>query len=204
MTLNDAELAALASGVVRFGDLFRLETDPVVRLWLGVGDLAVEANVLDVSGGTYLGLGDVGELPEIDVMINGAASRVEFTMSGVSGTVAAKAAAHDTDSVKGKRTSLGFVIFDQGWQMLGPPRWYAHYRADYLSVDRQPVTDLDSKTVLMRSIRLSCGSLMTTRRRPARSYFSDADQQARHPGDMFCSLVPKYANGFSKQWPVFS
>lgn len=200
MNFNDAELAALDGGVALFGDLFRLETDPLVQVWLGAGDLAVPANVLDLDGALYRGLGQVGPLPEFDAMINGAASRIDIVLDGVSGAVAAIAQGDDVDQIKNKRATFGFVLFGSDWQVLGAVHWYAHYRADVLSSGREPVTE--PAGVAINWIKLSCGSQMTRRRRPARSYFSDADQQARHPGDLFCSLTGKYAHGFNKPWPV--
>jgi len=56
----------------------------------------------------------------------------------------------------------------------------------------------------VRSVSLSCGTLLTGRKRPGFAYFSDQDQQARFPGDRFCERTPVYANGFNKPWPKFS
>ncbi|EJN11860.1 hypothetical protein PMI42_04875 [Bradyrhizobium sp. YR681] len=200
MTFNEAELAALDSGVARFGDLFRLEVDPVARLWLGAGDLDVGTNVYDTAGGIYKGLGQIGPIPEFDAMINGAASRIEVVLSGVSGQIAEVAQGDDTDQIKNKRAAFGFVLFGDDLQPLGSAHWYAHYRADVLSSGSEPV--LEPTGVPVRWIKLSCGSQLTRRRRPARSYFSDKDQQARFPGDLFCSLTPRYVTGFNKPWPV--
>jgi hypothetical protein len=204
MNYNDAEIAALDSGVVRFGDLFRLEVDPLVQVWLGAGDLAIGPNSLDPGGGIYRGLGEVGAVPDLDIMINGAATRVEIVVSAVSGAVAAIAQGGDTEAVKRKRAAFGCVLFGKDWQPLGAAHWYAHFRADFLSSGRDPVVDLEGNSVLVDWIKLSCGSQITRRRRPARSYFSNTDQQARHPGDLFCSLTGLYATGFNKPWPVLA
>lgn len=201
MTFNDDEIAALKGDVQNIAAFFRLETDPVIRLWLGFGNIVASANVLDPSGATYVGFGEIRDLPEFSQMINGAAERVDFTLSGVSGDVMQIAANNDADSVKGKRVSIGMGIFGAGWQLLGAPHWLANYRADFLSIDQPPVTDPASPIV--RTITLSCGTLLTSRRRPSYSYFSDQDQQARFPGDTFCNLTPRYANNFSKKWPKF-
>jgi hypothetical protein len=198
MILNDAELAVLSGDVINLAAFFRLETDPVVRLWLGFGDIVASASLLDPDGAEYTGFGEISNLPEFSQMINGAAERVDFTISGVSGPIL-EVAAGDATNVQGKRVSIGFGIFDSSWQLLGAPKWFAHYRADVLSIGQQPTGDPESP--IIRSITLSCGSLMTMRRRPARSYFSNVDQQARFPGDEFCSLTQKYAHGFSKPWP---
>lgn len=200
MTFNDAELEVLYSSVQNIAAFFRLETDPVIRLWLGFGNIFASANVLDPSGAVYQGFGEITNLPEFTQMINGAAERVEFTLSGVSGDVLQLAAGGDADSVKGKRVSVGVGIFSSEWELLGAPHWMANYRADFLSIKQEP-TDQSSNVV--RVVTLSCGTLLTSRRRPALSYFSDEDQVARYPGDRFCYYTPKYATNFNKQWPTF-
>lgn len=200
MNLNDDELAVLASGVQNIGVFFRLDTDPPVRLWLGVGNIEPGANVFDPSGAVYRGFGELQSVPEINQMINGAAQRVEFSHSGVSGDVLSLAS-NDAAGVKGKAVAVGIGIFDPSWQLLGTVKWFANYTADFLST-LQVATD-DERQDIVRTITLSCGSLMTGRRRPSFSYFSDQDQQARHPGDLFCSFVGRYAHGFNKAWPKF-
>ncbi|TFV34548.1 hypothetical protein E4K66_30750 [Bradyrhizobium frederickii] len=201
MIFNDDEIAALKGDVQNIAAFFRLDTDPVIRLWLGFGNIVASANVLDPDGATYVGFGEIKDLPEFSQMINGAAERVDFTLSGVSGEVMQIAANNDADSIKGKRVSVGVGIFGADWQLLGAPHWLANYRADFLSIDQPPVTDPASPIV--RTITLSCGTLLTSRRRPSFSYFSDQDQQARFPGDTFCNLAPRYATNFNKKWPKF-
>ena len=202
MNFNDAELAVLESGMQQIGVFFRLETDPVVRLWLGIGNIEPGVNVLDLTGATYQGFGEIQKVPDFNQMINGAAQRVEFSVSGVTGKMLAIASGDDAEAVKGKSVSVGIGIFASDWSLLGSVKWFANYTADYLSV-QQAATD-DANQPIVRTVTLSCGSLMTGRRRPGRSYFTDADQQARYPGDLFCNLVGRYAHGFNKAWPQFS
>lgn len=202
MTLNDDELAVLESGMQRIGVFFRLATEPTpVRLWTGIGKIEPGTNTLDISGATYIGFGELQDVPEFNQMINGAAQRVEFTLSGVSGDVLSVASGDDADAVKGKAVAVGLGIFSQDWSLLGSVKWFANYTADYLSV-QQSATE-DPTQPIVRTVTLSCGSLMTGRRRPSYSYLSDQDQQARSPGDLFCSLVGRYAHGFQKAWPKF-
>jgi len=201
MIFNDAEIAALQSDVQNIAAFFRLETDPVVRLWLGFGNIFATATVLDPSGAEYTGFGEIVGLPEFTQMVNGAAERVEFILSGVDGPVLQVAANNDADSVKGKRVSVGVGIFGADWQLLGAPHWMANYRADLLTIERPPVANPGDRRVGI--IKLSCGTLLTSRRRPNFSYFSNQDQQARSPGDTFCEFTPRYANNFNKKWPTF-
>lgn len=201
MNLSTAELDALQSSMLRIGIFFRLETAPVVRLWLGVGLIKPGINVLDPSGATYVGFGSIRDVPNIKQLINGRAERVDFTISGVSGAVLKVASGGDPDQVKGKRVTTGFALMDADWRLLGSVHWTGNYTADYLALE-QASSD-DPAAPIVRSIRLSCGTLLTSRRRPSLSYFSHQDQVARFPGDRFCERTPVYANGFSKTWPTF-
>lgn len=201
MTLNDAELAVLESGLYRIGIFFRLATDPIVRIWLGFGKIRPGVNAYDADGAVYNGFGELSSIPNFKQLINGAAERVEFTLSGVSGAVLQIAASGDARAVKGKTLAIGFAIMGQDWKLLGPVRWSATYTADYLTIEQQPVESPDADPV--RVIRLSCGTMFTGRRRPKFSYFTNRDQQARSPGDRFCERVQIYATGFAKTWPTF-
>lgn len=201
MILNPAEIAALESGLQRIGIFFRLDTVPIVRLWLGVGPIAPGVNALDPEGGVYQGFGEVPNVPSFKQMINGAAERVDFTISGVSGDILKIASGGDAQQVKGKRAAVGFAIMGDDWSLLGPVKWMQSYTADFLSLQQQPTED--PRQPVVRTITLSCGSLLTARRRPALAYFSDQDQQKRYPGDPFCERTPLYASGFQKTWPRF-
>ncbi|MET3991680.1 hypothetical protein ABID65_003320 [Bradyrhizobium sp. S3.9.2] len=204
MNFNDAELAVLASGVVRIGVFFRLDVEPEpVRLWLGFGDIEPGVDIFDPAGARYRGLGQLTNVPAFRQLLNGAAERVEFAMSGVSGDVFEKAiTSGDEDAVKGRPATVGFGLFGDRWDsLLGGLHWCAYYVADYLVLSQ---TEADGEGNGMRSVALSCSTRFTGRRRPSLAYFTDQDQQARHPGDLSCSLTPQYAHGFNKTWPVFS
>jgi len=201
MILNGAELAALASGAYRIGVFFRLETDPMVRLWLGAGNIAPGINAYDLTGALYNGFGAIQNVPAFKQLINGKAERVDFTVSGVSGEILGIASGGDSEQVKGKRAAVGFALMDTGWSLLGAVKWCANYTADYLAI-QQPVTD-DPMAPTVRTVTLSCGTLMTGRRRPSFAYFTNQDQAGRYHGDRFCERTAIYATGFSKAWPTF-
>jgi hypothetical protein len=202
VTFNDVELAALESGMQRIGIFFRLDTSPVVvRLWLGFGDIQPGVNVYDLTGAEYRGLGEITNVPAFKQLLNGAAERVEFTLSGVSGKVLQIASDDDAEEVKGRRTAVGFALMDRTWAMIGVVHWCAYYVADFLSVQQSAA---DPMAPIVRTIALSCSTRFTGRRRPSLSYFSDQDQQRRYPGDLFCNLAGRYAHGFNKAWPQFT
>lgn len=199
VSLSQAQIDVLDSDTQRLGFLFRLDTDPVCRFWLGVGDCQVGANALDASGATYSGLGQLVDLPALQQLINGVADRVSINASGVSADVAFLAAA-GSDTVKNKATAIGMLIFGPDWQQLGIPIWLWNGFADFVTLDQQ--ADTSGKGGLIRTVGLSIGSLFTIRRRRGLSYLTDQDQQLRHPGDKFCERTALYGQA-NKVWPTF-
>lgn len=199
-TFNAAELAVLRSRTQRLAVFFRLDTVPVVRLWLGFGDIQPGVNVFDEGGQIYRGLGELRALPAFNQLLNGVAERVEFTVSGVAGEILEIAQGADAEQIQRKRVDVGYGFMDERWALLGGVHWAARYIADILVIDQQPSGPGDP---IVRTVALSCGTRFTGRRRPSYAYFSDQDQQARFPGDRFCEYTPNYAHGYSKQWPTF-
>lgn len=200
-SFNAAELAALRSRMYRLAIFFRLDSVPVVRLWLGFGNIVPGADVFAEDGAVYRGLGELRTVPNFNQLLNGVAERVEFTISGVSGEILQIAQGDDAEAIQRKNVAVGYGFMDARWQMLGSVHWSARYIADLLAIDQQAVSD--PAAPIVRTITLSCGTRFTGRRRPSFSYFSDQDQQARFPGDLFCIRTPEYAHGFNKQWPLF-
>ncbi len=196
MPLTVAE--ALASGAPRVGIFFRLDFSPEpVRLWLGVGDVETAIDVTDGAGATYSGLGQILGLPALQQLINGAADRVEIGLSGVSDEALAMAAMEAGD-VKGTPLLIGLGVFGTDWQLLDSPTWLRRLVVDYLSMNRE-----DGPAGSIRTLSLSCRTIMTGRRRPGLSYFTDDEQQQRSSGDRFCEHVAKYSQEVVKAWPRF-
>lgn len=200
MEFTAEELAALNSDLQRIAVFFRLATDPVVRVWLGVGRCAPGSNSLDVTLEEYSGLGELSDAPAFQQLINGEAERVEFSMSGISAKVMALAAS-ESESVRNKQTNLGFAIMDRDWQMIGPVHWCWNGYADFVSVDIAPADGPNGTTI--RSAKLSVGSTFTNRKNHKFSFWTDPDQQGRAPGDRFCERVVKYSQYIQKIWPRF-
>jgi hypothetical protein len=203
MFLNAAERAALETDVQNIAVFFRLETEPdPVRLWLGFGHFST-TNTLDTDGAVYKGFGEIYDIPSFTQNLNGAATRVDFSISGVTGEVLAIASGNDAESIQGKRVDVGIGFFGTDWStLLGDVHWCASYIADVLSVQQAETTDPEQP--IIRKIVLSAGSRLTARRRPGLSYLTNSDQQAHSSGDMFCNLVGRYAHGFTKPWPQFT
>lgn len=196
VTLSSAEIDALESDTQRIGILFRMATDPIIRLWLGIGDVEAGINAYDTEAAVYSGLGELTDVPALQQLINGVADRVTFHVSGVSAKTSAMAST-EASVVKNKAVAVGMCLFGGSWQQLGVPIWLWAGKADF--VTRQQLSDGKQTT---RVIELSVGSLFTGRRRRGLSYLTDRDQQSRHPGDKFCERTALLSQ-FEKVWPTF-
>lgn len=197
LALSQSEIDVLDSDTQRIGIFFRMATTPIVRVWLGVGYIKPGVNAFDATDETYNGLGELIDVPALSQLINGVADRVTFHASGVSDDVLALTA--EGSNVKGAAVAIGIALFGSQWQQLGPPRWLFRGRADFVTLQQQ--SDSGGKGIA-RVVELSVGSLFTGRRRRGLSYMTDADQQARHPGDLFCERTALYSEA-TKTWPVF-
>lgn len=186
---------ALAGGAPRVGVFFRLEVDPVFRFWLGIGDCLAGIDAEDGAGDTYSGLGQMVGLPALQQLANGQADRVEFKLSYVSQNVASLASSEHAD-VKGALFRVGLGLFGGDWQLIQQPEWLKTFVIDFLSVERD-----QTQGEAVWTLSLSARSLFTGRRRPGLSFFTDADQQARHPGDTFCQRAVLYSVDVQKAWP---
>jgi hypothetical protein len=203
MNLSSAELTALDQAAVRIGLFFRLDTVPTpVRLWGGIGPCKPGVNALDpVDGASYAGFGELGNVPAFQQLINGAAERVEFTLSGVSAEVANIATVEDADAVKNRTCALGSAIMDADWQMVGTVHWPFQGVADFLGVSIEGASEVGGEAV--RVIKLSVGNGLTGRKRRGFAYWTDQDNQRRSPGDLFCQHVAKISMVARKVWPQF-
>jgi hypothetical protein len=186
--------AALADARPRIGIYFRLMISPVARLWLGIGDCLAGIDATDgVDGSVYRGLGAVLDVPAFQQMVNGAADRIEFKLSGVSQRVRDMAAS-ESETVKGVALNIGIGVFDKDWQQIDDPTWIKRLEVDYLSL---------AGDAGMRSVSISARTIFTGRRRPGLSYFTDREQQTRSAGDLFCARTALYSADYGKTWPQF-
>lgn len=193
-------LAQLEGGSVRLGVLLRIETSPVIRLWTGtVRDLAISADAVEsTDGAIYQSMGLLTDVPTFNQILNGEAERVVFGLSGtaVTGEVASIASSSAAD-IRSVRVNLGFLVFDANWTIISPTAWPWEGVADSLSVDRTGDALNPSRT-----LKLSCGSLFTGRRRPDIGYWTDPDQKKRSPTDDFLDQTSRYYAGTTVVWPI--
>jgi len=173
--------------------LFRLASAPVARVWGGHGDLIIPADIVETAPATYLGGGELVNIPDLDQLINGTAARIDVTVSGVSARTLSLAL-EDAPSVKGADVHVGIAYFDDDWQ-LDEVEWLSVLRADTLAVSSQ-----SSQSGRTRSITLSIGTDFTDRSKAPIAFFTDADQRRRSPDDAIFDHVAGISAGISRQF----
>jgi len=190
--------AEFAKSIVRLGVFWRLATTPRVRLWSGVGDFALPADLIDIEGGAYIGKGSLVDIPTLDQLVNGVAARFDFSISAVGQTELLELADEDAANVRGSAINIGLLPFDAAEQPVGAMVWVWEGEADIVTLDSRLEGDrrIDTMTI-------SAGSLFTGRRRPTFRHYTDQEQRRRSADDRFCDRVTLYSTNYNKTWPKF-
>jgi hypothetical protein len=173
--------------------LFRIVADPIGRVWGGLFDLEIPADIVEDEPALYLGGGQLLNIPDLEHLINGNAARLDVQVSGTSAETL-RLAMEAAPSVKGAAVHVGFAYFDDDWQLL-EVEWLAVLRADTLSVDSQP-----SENGRTRSITLSIGTDFTDRSKAPVALFTDSDQRRRSPTDAIFDHVAGINAGTARSY----
>lgn len=201
--IDDATVAALRGGV-NLGIFLRIDTSPdPLRLWFGVNDIPVGIEAIDEDGAVYIGAGKLIGLPELQVLINGLADRLEFYVAGVNSDFTAQIA-EAAPGVRGKEVNVGITALDSRYQPLSSikPLWTGF--AGFWAVQRkaQPPGGNQTQTIL-----LSVGTGDLARSRSARTYWTNPQQQRLSSLlsaiDRFCDRVARYTRNYEVSWPRF-
>ncbi|ESQ86600.1 hypothetical protein ABAC460_23090 [Asticcacaulis sp. AC460] len=202
MIIGDDQLALLRAETVSIVPILYIDTPTPVRAAASFGTFALAGDAVDVTGGTYLGIGEVTGLPSLTSLINGQASRVDLGMSayGVQGADLAAGLETDSSDLRYAGASIGFLVLDPvDLQPVGTPFWLWTGTIDKCSVSKeQSDSDMGPRT----SISISIGSQFVRRRQGNPAYYTDSDQKTRSSDDDFCRNVRGYANETTKPWPV--
>lgn len=195
---NAAEQAALEGEFVSFAGFIRVATPSPVRLWTGIGDIAVLNSAFDPPGSTFNGAGRIIDLPAFQRIWNGLAERITLTLTGVTDDM--RALVYDeADDVRGAIVRLGIVIFDGFGQQIGPVRWLRRGRVDVIETENRP-----GERERIKTIAFSLGSQLTGRKVPGAGSYTNGDQQSR-PGsedDRFCERTPLMTQHSVIKWPA--
>jgi hypothetical protein len=176
---------------VRESYLLKIDTPTPARIWSGVGDLVIPADIVEPFEAKYLGAGELLNVPDFQQLINGVAERLEFTVSGVSPETL-RFALEEAPDVRNAALYLGRVDFDEDWQIVAV-EWEATFRCDCLTVDSQ-----GSNGRRTRTIKLSVGTDDTGRAYAPVSFFTDADQRMRSATDAIFDHVGGLSRGTSR------
>jgi hypothetical protein len=196
MNLDALIQAQIDGHLVRRSMLMYVATDVPVRAWTGVGPFEHPGDTVDIDGGTYIGLGEIQDIPALSQLVNGVASRIELSLSGVDDRIVALADA-DAAEIRSKTVTLGLQFFGSDWQPLGDTLWIWDGEADVIRTDTTSNPDF-SRT---RTVTLSVGSITTGRRRPKLNSFTRAQQRRRSADDAFCDRTSLYSGDTELKWP---
>lgn len=171
----------------------RIDAVPVARLWSGVGDLTVPADIVESEPATYLGAGALLNAPDFQQLINGTAERLEVQVSAVTAE-ALDLALREGPSVRGAKVHFVRIDFDDDWQLIGV-EYEAVFRADKLTIESQ-----DADGGRTRTLTLSIGTEDTNRSRAPLAYWTEQDQKRRSATDRIFAYVSGIWTGTSRRF----
>jgi hypothetical protein len=172
----------------------RIDAVPPARLWSGVGNLQIPADIVEDEPVVYMGAGAILNAPDFQQLINGTAERLEAQISGVSAE-AIRLALEEGPSVRGAKVHFVRFDFNDDWQLIGV-EYEAVFRADKLSVESND-EEGGGRT---RKLTLSIGTEDTNRSRAPLAYFTDQDQRRRSPTDRIFDHVSGISVGTSRRF----
>jgi len=186
MSLPTEAAATVLSANAVAAILIKLEfVSATKRVWTGFGKL----KTLDTS--EWDGLGEVIGIDGIAPAFSASAPAGRIVASGVSSAVLA--AAVDATDYRDQPITIYLQPF-QGRALYGNPVPIRFGIMKSLEITRNAGT---------RTIAVNYEGPYTGRRRPPAGWYSDSDQQKRHPGDKFCERVP-YLQFKKDQWPHYT
>lgn len=179
----------------RHSYVFRLASDPVFYAWTGHGLLVTPpGDDFDPSGATWLGAAHIISVPDLKVLINGMADRLDLQVSGVSAE-ALRLAQEDRATIQNAQALIGRISFDTDWQLSGGVTWLWRGFSDVITVASQ-----HSDNGRQRNISLSIRTGDTSRANPQPLFFTDADQRKRSPDDDFFKNVAAISIGVARRF----
>jgi len=180
------------------GIFLRIDTDPALHVWFGVEEKTARFDSIDPEGTTYLGGGYLIGIPTLEMLVNGQADNIDFTLSGIDPTTAARTL-DSIPPVRGVAVQLGLMVLDDYYQPMAPivPVWNG--TASHTAEVGQASENGDMSVTLNLSV--VAGSV--TRSRAAKTLWTDAQQKLVSSTDDFCRQVQRLANGLAVVWPNY-
>lgn len=186
-------------GSHQLGIFLRVDTDPALHLWFGINDIPANFDSIDPTGTVYLGGGRLIGVPTLEILVNGTADSVEFTLSGLDPATSAKML-DSLPPVRGAAVQMGLTTLDRYFQPMSSiiPIWTG--TASHTGEVSAPVQEGENPSITL-SLAVVTGE--ATRSRGARSVWSSPHQKAISPTDKFCDGVSRLARGVQPVWPNF-
>ncbi|WP_320196215.1 hypothetical protein RMR10_004695 [Agrobacterium rosae] len=185
-------------GSHQLGIFMRVATEPALHMWFGINDIPARIDSVDADGTVYLGGGKLIGVPTLEILVNGTADSVEFTLSGLDPLTASKTL-DSLPPVRGALVQVGITTLDQYYQPMSSiiPVWTG--TASHTGEQSQ-ARAAGEKATLNLSLAVVSGE--ATRSRAARSLWSSAHQKAVSPTDKFCDGTSRLARGVTPTWTL--
>lgn len=145
---------------------------------------------LKAAGEVWSGLGELGQIENMEISINGSAPPFSASLSGVDPANVASALDVATE-IAGRELTVLLQFFDEDWQAF--PEQIVTWRG---FMDRAPIRAPDVNT---RTIGIVAETVFALRGLPPWGWYTDRDQQKRFPGDLGLIEVPAMVNR-NKPW----
>lgn len=186
MSFLGADAAAVSGPVARLALLAWLDfADDPRWYWSGFGPLRTG------DGQVWEGTAGLASISGLSVPIGTAAQQVTFSLSGVDPRVLVLAR-QQSARVKGRDCAVYLQLFNEDWSLRGPVRHVWSGALDVMTYKAEG----DGTYV----VELTAENLWAGRRKPPFGFYTDADQQARFPGDLGCQFVASLP-GKTIAWP---
>lgn len=192
-------IVASMKGSHLLGIFLRVETSPALHVWFGINDIPAGFDSLDGDGTVYLGAGRLIGVPTLEVLVNGQADSVDFTLSGIDPETAGKLL-DSIPPVRGARCYIGITTLDDYYQPMSNiiPIWWG--TASHVGERSEVVTATKNQSIVLN---LSVATGESTRSRAARAEWSDIMQRQISPDDGFCKQISRLARGVAPIWPNY-
>lgn len=187
---GDAIAEALDGGGLSLALFLRFDfASGPFHVWSGNGDI-------ELAGATWKGAGELARVGELEQLINGAADRLTIEVSGVTAE-AQGAVLGEVAEVNGREVEIGFVLFDAARLPISGLQALDIGIMDRVSLALEPS---EGAELAVRQVALDVGSPMAARSTAGLAFYSDVDQQLRHPGDRGCERTTTQV---TLTWPDF-
>lgn len=190
------EVIARLQGSHSLGIFMYIGTDPALHLYFGVNDIPANFDGIDPAGTVYLGGGRLNGIPTLEVLVNGTADSVQFTLSGIEPSTGAKVLDEIPD-VRGADIVLGITTLDDYYQPMTDPLPIWTGTGSHVSEASASVGPTDRPTL---DLALTAVAGEATRSRAARVLWSAPHQKAISPTDKFCDNTSRYERGVNPPW----